>query len=296
MFEMSVLWLRRSALFALAAGFALGADPATVSELRRGFERPPADARMMVRWWWFGPSVTKAELEREMRFMKEGGIGGFEVQPTYALELDDAAKGIKNLPFMSAEFLDALTFTGAKAKELGLRMDLTLGSGWPFGGPHIPVALASPRLKVMRVPFAEGATTVNAPDLQPGEKLIAAFIGTGQLAAAGTGGFTVPGGKMGGATFFISSHTRQTVKRPAVGAEGWVLNHYDRASIEAHFKTVGEPMLKALAKTPPHAIFSDSLEVYNSDWTENFLAEFRKRRGYDLTPYLPLRWRTTSGK
>ena len=44
-----------------------------------------------------------------MRFMKEGGIGGFEVQPTYALELDDPAKGIKNLPFMSAEFLDALT-------------------------------------------------------------------------------------------------------------------------------------------------------------------------------------------
>jgi hypothetical protein len=38
------------------AGFAFGADPANVSELRRGFERPPDDARMMVRWWWFGPS------------------------------------------------------------------------------------------------------------------------------------------------------------------------------------------------------------------------------------------------
>jgi len=33
-------------------------------------------------------------------------------------------------------------FTGEKAKELGLRMDLTLGSGWPFGGPHIPIELA----------------------------------------------------------------------------------------------------------------------------------------------------------
>ena len=44
---------------------------------------------MMVRWWWFGPSVTKPELEREMRAMKEGGIGGFEVQPTYPLAADD---------------------------------------------------------------------------------------------------------------------------------------------------------------------------------------------------------------
>ena len=271
MVEMSALRLRRIAFFlTLMAGFAFGADPATVSELRRGFERPPDDARMMVRWWWFGPSVTKPELEREMRFMKEGGIGGFEVQPTYALELDDPAKGIRNLPFMSAEFLDALTFTGEKAKELGLRMDLTLGSGWPFGGPHIPVELASPRLRVQ----------TGSLNLREGEKLIAVFGADGKQ-------LPVDSPAAAGATYFISSQTRQTVKRPAVGAEGWVLNHYDTAALQAHFKAVGEPMLKALAKTPPYAIFSDSLEVYNSDWTGDFLAEFQKRRGYDLTPYLP---------
>lgn len=280
MVEMSALWLRRSAFLALMAGFAFGADPANVSELRRGFERPPDDARMMVRWWWFGPSVTKPELEREMRLMKDGGIGGFEVQPTYALELDNEAKGIRNLPYMSAEFLDALTFTGEKAKELGLRMDLTLGSGWPFGGPHIPVALASPRLRVAR------AAPEAMPALLPGEKLIAVFL-DGKPVLVADGKVSVPAGASGQATFFISSHTRQTVKRPAVGAEGWVLNHYDTAALQAHIKAVGEPLLKALAKTPPYAIFSDSLEVYNSDWTNNFLAEFQKRRGYDLAPYLP---------
>jgi hypothetical protein len=280
MIQMSLPWLRNSALLALLAGFAFGADPASVSELRRGFERPPDDARMMVRWWWYGPSVTKPELEREMRFMKEGGIGGFEVQPTYALELDDAAKGIKNLPYMSAEFLDALTFTGEKAKELGLRMDLTLGSGWPFGGPHIPIELASARLRVAR------AAPEAMPVLQEGEKLIAVFLG-GKQAAVTNGKVAVPAGASGQATFFISGHTRQTVKRPAVGAEGWVLNHYDTAAIQQHFKVVGEPMLKALAKTPPYAIFSDSLEVYGADWTGDFMAEFQKRRGYDLTPYLP---------
>jgi glycosyl hydrolase family 106( putative alpha-L-rhamnosidase) len=279
MVEMSVLWLRRSALLALMAGLALGADPANLAELRRGFERPPNDARMMVRWWWFGPAVTKPELEREMRFMKEGGIGGFEVQPTYALELDNAAKGIKNLPYMSPEFLDALTFAGLKARELGLRMDLTLGSGWPFGGPHIPVALGSPRLRVLH-----GAPEA-IPALQEGEKLIAVFVDGKQVAVV-NGKVSAPVGS-GQATFFISSFTRQMVKRPAVGAEGRVLNHYDTAAIQTHLKAVGEPMLNALAKTPPYAIFSDSLEVYNSDWTGNFLAEFQKRRGYDLTPYLP---------
>jgi hypothetical protein len=87
--------------------------------------------------------------------------------------------------------------------------------------------------------------------------------------------------------FFIASRTRQTVKRPAAGAEGYVLDHYDRAAIDAHLKLVGEPLLKAAGKNPPYAIFSDSLEVYGSDWTGNFLEEFQKRRGYDLTPYLP---------
>src|SRR6266536_4263204 len=85
--KMSHLWLRHGALLALMASFALGADPANIAELKRGFERPPNDARMMVRWWWFGPAVTHEQLEREMRFMKAGGIGGFEIQPTYALEL-----------------------------------------------------------------------------------------------------------------------------------------------------------------------------------------------------------------
>jgi hypothetical protein len=248
---------------------AFAAPPTTVSELKQSFLHPPDDARMMVRWWWFGPSVTKPELEREMRAMKEGGIGGFEVQPTYPLELDDPAHGFHNFPYLSDEFLEALRFTGEKAKELGLRMDLTLGSGWPFGGPHIPIAQASGRLRVARVPMTAEGSEPPPPTLAEGEKLITQIRqGSAML-------------------FFIASHTRQTVKRPAVGAEGFVLDHYDRAAIQTHLKTVGEPMLKALAKTPPYAIFSDSLEVYNADWTGNFLDEFRKRRGYDLTPYLP---------
>ena len=37
----------------------------------------------MMRWWWFGPQVTDEELARELQAMKDGGIGGVEVQPVY---------------------------------------------------------------------------------------------------------------------------------------------------------------------------------------------------------------------
>jgi hypothetical protein len=274
--------------------------PATVAELRTSFAKPPDDARMMVRWWWYGPSVTKTELERELNSMKQGGIGGFEVQPTYALALDNPQTGFHNFPYLSAEFLDDLSFTAEKAHELGLRFDLTLGSGWPFGGPHTPITLASGRLRVDHVPVPANATTVPMPAMAEGEKFIAAFLARGdrrQFSAEGirrimevdNSAVHLPAEASEGRVvlFFISSRTRQMVKRPAVGAEGFVLDHYDRAAIDNHLKFVGEPMLKAVGKNPPYAIFSDSLEVYGADWTGDFLQEFQKRRGYDLTPYLP---------
>src|SRR6266850_53525 len=146
------------------------AQSQNINELQRSFERPPDDARIMMRWWWFGPAVTKPELEREMRIMKEGGIGGFEVQPVYPLTLDDSQKDIRNFPFLSDEYLEALRFVSAKARELGMRMDLTLGSGWPFGGPQVSVDRASGMLRTERVKLDNIARRLPLPSISAGEK------------------------------------------------------------------------------------------------------------------------------
>ncbi len=74
------------------------------------------------------------------------------------------------------------------------------------------------------------------------------------------------------------------VKRPAIGAEGFVLDHYSQQAIENHLHAVGDRLLSAFGKHPPYAVFSDSLEDYGSDWTPDLLEQFRTRRGYDLTP------------
>ena len=67
--------------------------------------------------------------------MKAGGIGGVEVQPVYPVALDDPATGLRNLTYLSDEFIDALRFAADKTRELGLRIDLTIGSGWPYRWP-----------------------------------------------------------------------------------------------------------------------------------------------------------------
>ncbi len=78
------------------------------------------------------------------------------------------------------------------------------------------------------------------------------------------------------------------MKRPALGAEGYVLDHYSRAAIETHLREVGDKLVAAAGPGGIHAIFCDSLEVYDADWTPDMFAEFQKRRGYDLRPLLPM--------
>ena len=272
---------------------------ADVGQLQRTFDQPPADARIMMRWWWFGPAVTKPQLEREMKFMQEGGIGGFEVQPTYPLALDDEAAGIKNLKFMSPEFLDALGFTAAKAKELGLRMDLTLGSGWPYGGPQFPASEAAGRIKTAKVGIVAGQSSVAVPQVREGEKVFAAFVGP--LASIAPGGnpyqelairdhavqLLADLGGQSQVTFYVASQTGMMVKRPAYGAEGFVIDHYNPAVVEKFMQEIAAPEFAACGPNPPYSVFCDSLEVGGEDWTFNFLAEFQKRRGYDLRPWLP---------
>ena len=264
------------------------------TELYRGFMNPPANARPIMRWWWFGPAVTRQELQRELEAMSKAGIGGVEIQPVYPLALDNSFKGFRNFPYLSPEFLGDVSFANATARALGMRVDITLGSGWPYGGPKTTLDLAAGRLKVVTMPVTTSTPAV--PSLAEGDKLIAAFVAPGSpqnLEIASVRQIALPGGSLipakGPQTeiFFIASHTRQQVKRAAYGAEGYVLDHFSRPAIDEHLADVATPLLNAFGNQPPHSVFSDSLEVYGADWTRDLPAEFRRLRGYDLIPHLP---------
>src|SRR4029079_4897169 len=84
--------------------------------------------------------------------------------------------GIKNLPYLSDEFLEMLRFASQKTKELGMRFDVTLGSGCSFGGAKTPITEAAGQLRVERVKVGSDATRVPVPSMIPAEKLLAVFI------------------------------------------------------------------------------------------------------------------------
>jgi hypothetical protein len=174
-----------------------------------------------------------------------------------------------------------------------------LGSGWPFGGPTVKIDHAAARLRYERAKV-EGSSSPKVPAIGVGEKLLAVFLarvdGTGfapdsvrELTEISEGVVRLPALPAGRheVLFFISSHTGMQVKRPAVGGEGFVLDHMNRGATDTYLESVGDRLMQAFGSQPPYAIFCDSLEVYNSDWSHDFLDEFERRRGYDLKPHLP---------
>lgn len=304
---MRCLRFSTAATIACLAVFAPAVTAAdALGTLRAGFETPPPDSRPMVRWWWFGPAVVPQELEHEMALMREGGFGGFEVQPTYPLALDDQYPGLKNLKFLSPEFKAALGFAARKAPELGLRMDLTLGSGWPYGGPmfsraEAPQSIAEGGI----VTLTPGQTVVTAPPpTRRGESadapVVAALLGPLPHPAADGSPFVslpVKGrsaqlpADLQGATqvrFFVSTPARlMQVKRAAYGDEGFIVDHYNPEAVRKFITEVAEPEIAACGPTPPYSVFCDSLEIEGEGWTPDFPAYFRRRNGYDLIPLLP---------
>jgi hypothetical protein len=270
----------------------------SLAEQHRLFADPPDSSRIMMRWWWFGLAATKPELTRELEQMKAAGIGGVEIANLYPLALDDPSTGFKNTPYLSPEHLEALHFAAQEGRRLALRVDVTLCSGWPFGGGHIPVTESAGKLRVESHSVESGAASARAPFVDAGEEWIAGFLlpdpatqeaiaHAEQLAAPVSGWYSFsPSPQPRTLITFLSSRTGMMVKRPSVGAGGFVLDHYDRAATEEHLRAVGDRLLSAFGDQPPYAVFSDSLEVYASDWSPALLAEFQRRRGYDLRPHL----------
>ncbi len=261
----------------------------TYESLRAIFAEEPTTTRPMMRWWWFGPEVDDAEIARELEAMKAGGIGGVEVSHVYPLA--DVTSG-----FLSPRHVRSLRAAAEKARNLALRFDLTLGSGWSFGGPHITSDLAARGLEWIRRELTPGPAAIPTMAPYPGDVLVAAFLGRGSIQESPRsyeplrivdGAVQVPEGR-GPRTVLLaySRLTGQNVKRAAHGAEGPVLDHYSEAAVEAHLRAVGDVLLDGVPAELLGSVFCDSLEVYDSDWTHDLPAEFERRRGYDVVPRL----------
>ncbi|UHG89747.1 glycosyl hydrolase [Spirosoma oryzicola] len=188
-------------------------------------------AKPWTYWWWMGNAVNENDITQQLEQFARAGLGGVHIIPIYGV------KGYEKqfIPFLNDRWLAVFAHTVREGKRLGLGVDLTMGTGWPFGGPGVSTAMAAKKWKLEN-------------------------------------------GKL------LTELTRQQVKRPAPGGEGLVLDYFSQSAIEQYVKRFDS----TLARLPeqPRAVYNDSYEVFGANWTDNFLAEFKNRRGYDLTTQL----------
>ena len=91
------------------------------------------------RWWWLGNITSEADLRALIAEYARVGLGGLEVTPIYGV------RGYEEqfVPFLSDTFVERLEFAGREAARHGLAIDMSTGTGWPFGGPWVDDATAS---------------------------------------------------------------------------------------------------------------------------------------------------------
>ncbi|WP_245125920.1 glycosyl hydrolase [Hymenobacter volaticus] len=113
---------------------------------------------------------------------------------------------------------------------------------------------------------------------------------TSKMQADGTLNWQVPPGKW---TVLRMGYSLTGAKnRPAVpAASGLEVDKLSRKHTAAYLQGYTEPLRQALGPLYGKSlryVLMDSWEAGIQNWTDEMLPEFQKRRGYDLTPFLPV--------
>ncbi|KQK25486.1 glycoside hydrolase [Chryseobacterium aquaticum] len=252
-------------------------------------------AKPWTRWWWMGSAVDEKGLDKQLTTLNKAGFGGVEIVAIYG------AKGFENtyINYLSPEWMKMLHFTTSKAKILQMGVDMSVGTGWPIGGPQVSENDAATKM------------IVQTYEIQPNEKFSEkivlkdekqknlkttkldvvtaynekneAFVLTDKVTQDGTLNWKPTSGKWIIYAMFVGK-TLQKVKRAAPGGDGYTLDHFSPDATKDYLKTFDKAF--GNSNYGIRSFFNDSYEVYGADWTANFKEEFKKRRGYDLAPYI----------
>ena len=247
-----------------------------------------------TRWWWMGNAITKPEIERQLNNLAKAGFGGVEIASIYGVKgYED-----KNIDFLSDEWIDILQFTIEKAGEIGLGVDMTLGTGWPFGGSQITPKLAASKLILQKYQLKAG-NKLAEPIAILDTTQVKNDVETLAIIAYDTDGNTID------LTDFLNQNgylnwvpeedckiivafngkTRQKVKRSSPGGHGWTMDHFSKEALKKYLRKFDSAFAKI--NTRPRAFFNDSYEAYGSSSSKSIFEEFKNRRSYDLKTYLP---------
>ena len=282
----------------------------TADEVQSGFENPPSQYRMGVRYWWWGSQVTRSELTWQLQQMKDQGIMEVEAVGVYA-----AASG-PTVALGSSRWVANIITLIEEAAELGMYVTVNPGTAWPwcYNGPLTIAKAASCRLLYESTRLTGPKTWTGAvpkPKLNADGRLWqvtmirtaragsidpvidTATIVTPDATENNTITVTVPSGE-----WILSGFWLQPVKYggdpdgPQPDNNGPTVGFEDSGSVHAQLNWLIQPVIDGLSGsligTTLKGIYSDNLEDYGAGIGPNFGTQFRQIRGWNFINYLPV--------
>ena len=291
---------------------------ATMAIFAQQWPEAKPEAKAGARWWWLGSAVDKENLRWTMQEYAGHGIGALEITPIYGVQGNDA----NNIPYLSDRWMEMLREVQQNGQRLGIEVSMATGTGWPFGGPWVPLEESACKAVFVDTTFIGGS--VSALDLSVPEKEapycrlnkvmaywqgepfdVTAHVSDGRLtwspAAQLKARIKAASNKQ--LRKFLKRQLKEMqtarweivavwvrygvmkVKRAAPGGEGLVIDHFDRTAV-AHYLQHIEEAFERTGTPYPHTFFNDSYEVEAATWTPTLFQAFQQRRGYQLEHYL----------
>ncbi|MBN2579478.1 MAG: glycoside hydrolase family 2 [Pirellulales bacterium] len=270
-------------MFLAQAAQAVEAHP----PLSKDLAWPPInrECRPWSYWWWLGSAVDQENISRELQRYHAAGWGGVHIIPIYG------AKGWEDhyLSYLSPEWMAMLRYTVEAAGSRDMDVDMTLGTGWCFGGPEVTKQEAAARCVMKRWNVKGGEKLAKTVDPESTQTVMAFSSEgksadlTGRMGKDGAVEWTTPDGDW--QVDAISQRPSINVKRAAPGGEGYMLNPHMAQAVR-HYLSRFEKAFDRYDGPLPRAVYHDSYE-YDANWTPDLFEQFEQRRGYRLQSELP---------
>jgi hypothetical protein len=288
--------------------------------LLRSFVSPPDPAKPRVYWWWLFNRVDKEGITRDLQEFRAKGISGVNLICTGGYAGIEPLPGV---PYQSPAWWELFRHAVKEAKRCNIELGFNLSAGgWTMQGPWVTKdnamkKVVSSVLKVVgpakvseTLPHPETVDEyyhdirVQAFRVRSDSTIVdtASVIDlTDQLKPDGHLEWEAPEGQWvilrSGYTltghpwskwhaypkFYPQGDTFE-------GGDGYQIDYLNPNSLDDHFEHLAIPILDEVKKAGGQLAYfwSDSWECGKLTWTQDLPGQFRRFRGYDLKPYLPV--------
>ena len=241
--------------------------------LEDAFDNPRQESGVNAWWHWLGSNVSKYGITRDLEAMRDAGLCGATIFNIQEMGWDAPEKFQSTLePEMSyknEKWWEMVRHAAAEAKRLGLELGMHNSPGYSSsGGTWI-----TPEYAMKKLVWVKGKGKV--------EKNLGFYRDIARVKTSDgiyRFGYTCTG---------KNSHP---VPPEMDNGNCLEADKLSAAAMKVHVDNLIAGILANVTPSRPGFCFlmEDSYEAGEASWTDDFAEEFRRRRGYDLIPYLPV--------